>query len=287
MAIKREDYTPSAYLVSHFDMTFRLDIGVSDGGKRECEIETVMSMRLNPQASPSAGANPSLVLNAEALNIIEVSIDGAAVAAGSGYIYDADAEILTIEGSRLGDKFSLKTKVLSLPEDNLQLQGLFCSSGMFCTQMEAEGFRRMVPCLDRTDVLSTYRVRIEGSKELSPQLLGNGNRVEAGDVPGSEGARHFAVFEDPHPKPTYLFAVVAGKLWSLKDTFTFASGREVAIEVFVDGGPERVASLGHAMESVKVGPPPLPQARATRGVRSVRSALERRALPQASRPPTL
>ena len=113
---------------------------------------------------------------------------------------------------------------------------------MFCTQCEAEGFRRITPYLDRPDVMTTFRVRIEADKGTYPVLLSNGNKVTSGDL--SDG-RHFAVWEDPFKKPSYLFAVVAGDLGSIKDTFVTASGRQVQLEIFSEHG--NVDQLDHGM----------------------------------------
>jgi aminopeptidase N len=117
--------------------------------------------------------------------------------------------------------------------------------------MEAEGYRRMAPSFDRPDVLSIFEVRIEGDKTKCPVLLSNGNKVASWDVEGSAGARHFAVWKDPFPKPSYLFAVVAGNLAKTSGTFTTRSGREVAIDIWCDA-PDKVSELGHALESVKI-----------------------------------
>jgi len=117
---------------------------------------------------------------------------------------------------------------------------------MYCTQCEAEGFRRITPMMDRPDVMAKYKVRIEAPKKECPVLLGNGNLVESGEL---ENGRHFAVWEDPFPKPSYLFAVVAGDLGSIKDSFTTKSGRKVHLEIFSEHA--NVGQLDWAMQSLK------------------------------------
>ena len=241
--IRRADYTPSPFLVDNIELTFRLDVAISAEGKRLCETDAVLSIQPNPNVSSS---DTDLVLNAEDLDLISVSINGIELPKNM-FKYDASAEKLIVPAAAFprGTAFTLATRVRCQPEDNLQLQGLFCSSGVFCTQCEAEGFRRITPCLDRPDILSRYRVRIEAPEEAVPVLLSNGNRLEAGTLAGEEGGarRHFAIFEDPHPKPSYLFALVAGRLWALEDEFVTRSGRRVGLSIYVDGGPEKVLGL--------------------------------------------
>jgi aminopeptidase N len=132
------------------------------------------------------------------------------------------------------------------PAANLALEGLYQSAGMFCTQCEPEGFRRITWFLDRPDNLSVFTVRIEGAKEQYPVLLSNGNRMEAGDL---VGGRHFAVWHDPFPKPSYLFALVAGDLGRVHDRFITMSGREIALAIYVEHGNE--AKARYAMGALK------------------------------------
>lgn len=132
------------------------------------------------------------------------------------------------------------------PEKNFELSGLYKSGSAYCTQCEAEGFRRITYYLDRPDVMAKYRVRLEADKKKCPLLLSNGNFVESGDA---GNGRHYALWEDPFPKPSYLFAVVGGDLGSIKDTFVTKSGRKVTIEIFSEH--DNVDKLDHAMESVK------------------------------------
>merc|ERR1719353_1680562 len=151
--------------------------------------------------------------------------------------------------SILTPSFTLKTVVSIEPEKNTQLSGLYHSGCMYCTQMEAEGFRRFTYFPDRPDVMAKYtRVRVEADQIKCPVLLSNGNEIEKG-VCANDESRHFAVWEDPFAKPSYLFAIVAGDLGSIHDTFTTASGREVKLAVFSE--KENVGKLRHCMESLQ------------------------------------
>ena len=143
--------------------------------------------------------------------------------------------------------FTLETVTLCDPEANTALSGLYRSRDTYCTQCEPEGFRRITYFIDRPDALAVYTVRIEADAASAPVLLSNGNPVSAGAIPGT--GRHFAVWHDPHPKPSYLFALVGGNLARVPDSFTTASGREVALNIYVEPGKED--RCGWAMESLK------------------------------------
>ncbi len=186
-------------------------------------------------------ASGPLVLMGERLKLISASIDGKAL---SDADYQLTAETLTI--ADVPDRFVLESEVEINPSDNKTLEGLYMSSGRYATQCEAEGFRKITYFLDRPDVLSKYSVRIEAPRDKFPYLLSNGNLIETGDLP--EG-RHFAQWEDPFFKPCYLFALVAGELDVLEDTFTTMSGRSVALKIYVDTGMK--ARAGYAMDALK------------------------------------
>jgi aminopeptidase N len=159
--------------------------------------------------------------------------------------YGATPDSLTIH-TPPQQPFTLRTEVEIDPSENTQLMGLYLSNGIYTTQCEPEGFRRITYFLDRPDVLATYRVRIEAARESAPILLANGNPSEAGEAgPG----RHFAIWEDPHPKPSYLFALVAGSLGIVADNFTTMSGRPVALNIYVEQGKE--AKAAYAMDALK------------------------------------
>jgi aminopeptidase N len=185
-------------------------------------------------------AGEPLVLNGERLKLLSAAIDGQALGANQ---YALDAEYLTIHETP--DHFVLTTEVEIDPLANKALTGLYMSGGRFCTQCEAEGFRTITFFPDRPDVLSRYSVRIEADGGM-PHLLSNGNLVDQGSL---DGARHFAEWIDPFPKPSYLFALVAGDLDVLTDSFVTMSGREVALKIFVDPGQAPRAT--YALDSLK------------------------------------
>jgi aminopeptidase N len=221
--IALKDYQPPAYRISEVSLTFTLD-------PETTRVRSVMSMtRL---------ADAPLVLNGEHLKLVSIALDGTPVE------YTKDDETLTIATTPA--KFTLEIVTEISPANNTALEGLYVSKGMFCTQCEAEGFRRITYYLDRPDVLAVYTTRIEASKKDYPVLLSNGNLIDSGDL---GGGRHFAVWIDPFPKPCYLFALVAGDLGVLKDTFVRASGRPVDLRIYVEHGNEQRAA--YAMDSLK------------------------------------
>ena len=186
-----------------------------------------------------------LVLHGEELKLISILLDGRALAEGS---YKLDGKSLTI--ANVPDRFTLETVCEIAPAANTALEGLYQSNGMFCTQCEPEGFRHITWFLDRPDNLSVFTVRIEADKRRYPVLLSNGNRLEAGELADN---RHFAVWHDPFPKPSYLFALVAGDLGSIHDRFTTMSGREVALAIYVEHGnePKATYAMGALKRSMK------------------------------------
>ncbi|MFT4089502.1 MAG: aminopeptidase N [Asticcacaulis sp.] len=210
-------------------------------------LETHLSFDLVPTATrvrarleierTGAKAAP-LVLLGERLKLISLTLDGEARTS------DITPETLTI--SDVPDRFTLETEVEINPQDNKTLEGLYMSSGRFCTQCEAEGFRKITYFPDRPDVLSKFTVRIEAPKAGFPHLLSNGNLIDSGDLP--EG-KQFALWEDPFFKPSYLFALVAGELDVLEDDFTTLSGRKVELKIYVDTGMKDRAA--YAMDALK------------------------------------
>jgi len=170
---------------------------------------------------------------------------------GTAFVLTAESDLLVlgkaIEAASGGKgDFTLQTKVLIKPEANFELSGFYKSGSAYCTQCEAEGFRRITYYLDRPDVMARFKVRIEADKTELPLLLSNGNKVATGEL---AGGRHFAEWEDPFPKPSYLFAVVAGDLGSIVDTYKTTSGRYVRLEIFSEH--DNVDKLEHAMTSLK------------------------------------
>ncbi|MFM7275778.1 MAG: aminopeptidase N, partial [Gammaproteobacteria bacterium] len=211
-----EEYSPPAFLVDTVDLRFEL-------GDQETRVRSTLALRRNP-ALAAAGA--ALELNGQGLELLGMSIDGRELAPAE-YAYDGD--LLRIE--QVPDAFRLQSEVRIEPQNNTALEGLYRSRGMFCTQCEAEGFRRITFFPDRPDVLARFSTEIIASRETCPVLLSNGNAVEREELPGG---RHRVRWEDPFPKPSYLFALVAGDLASLDDTFVTRSGREVSLRIFVE-----------------------------------------------------
>jgi aminopeptidase N len=205
--------------------------------------ETLITSKLGLRRNPSSAAKGrALELDGEAITLKSLRIDGRPAEANA---YKANARKLIVHEPPM-EPFELEITNSCSPKANSELSGLYLSNGIYCTQCEAEGFRRITYFLDRPDVLSRYRVRIEADKREAPILLANGNPVAAGDLPQG---RHFAVWEDPFPKPSYLFAMVGGDLGVVKDSFTTMSGRKVELRIYVEPGNE--SRCGWAMESIR------------------------------------
>src|SRR4051812_38568389 len=177
--------------------------------------------------NPEAGAPAPIVLDGDGLTLTSLKLDGSALPADS---YVATPDSLTIPQPPAGTCY-LQIDTLIDPSANSQLMGLYRSSGAYCTQCEAEGFRRITYFPDRPDVMAVYTTRIEADKTEAPILLSNGNLVNAGEIPGT--TRHFATWHDPFPKPAYLFALVGGRLACVEDSFVTMSGRTVALRIYV------------------------------------------------------
>ncbi|MGD0189373.1 MAG: aminopeptidase N [Rhizomicrobium sp.] len=227
-AIRLADYAPPDYRIE----TITLDFGLDPQATRVHSKMVVV--RSSKDASP-------LVLNGEHLKLISVAIDGRTLDDES---YTADEETLTV--ARVPTRFTLEIVTEISPANNTALEGLYVSKGIFCTQCEAEGFRRITYFIDRPDNLSRFTTRIEADRKTYPVLLSNGNLVDSGLL---DGGRHYAVWTDPFPKPCYLFALVAGDLGVLEDTFVTISGRSVELKIFVEHGNEPRAA--YAMDSLK------------------------------------
>jgi aminopeptidase N len=226
--IRREDYRPFAWLVPEVSLDFRLGIS-------KTRVKAAQTVHRNARAEPSA----TIRLNGDGLVPLEVLVDGEAI---NSWSMDGDDLIVPLPG----DSHLVEVMTEFDPSANTKLMGLYASNGMLCTQCEAEGFRRITFFPDRPDVLSTYRVRMEGPKAQFPVLLSNGNEVATGA--GEDGA-HWAEWHDPWPKPSYLFALVAGDLVCNRDSFTTMGGRKVDLGIWVrEGDLERT---GHAMDSLK------------------------------------
>ena len=183
----------------------------------------------------------ALVLDGDQLMLVSVAINGQPLSAEQ---YQLSAQKLTLKTKENNFKLTIVTE--SNPVDNTSLEGLFKSGNAFCTQCEAEGFRRISYYLDRPDVMAVFTTKVIADKTLYPYLLSNGNKIAQGDLNDN---KHFVTWHDPFPKPCYLFALVAGDFDLLTDTFTTCSGRDVALEIFVDKG--NLPKSEHAMASLK------------------------------------
>lgn len=222
-----KDYTPAPYLASHISLHFEL-----------FEDKTIVRSEVTYSRN-TAAVSRRLVLNGQDQTILAVELDGKPF---DGYSLEDNTLVI----KEAGERFTLVITSEIHPESNTALEGLYKSQGTFCTQCEAEGFRRITFFQDRPDVLSVFSVRIEADKARYPVLLSNGNLVAAGEM---GGGRHFTEWHDPFPKPCYLFALVAGDLVRIADTFQTRSGRNVDLHIYVRKGDE--GQCDHAMVSLK------------------------------------
>lgn len=188
------------------------------------------------------GVSFPLVLNGHDLKLLSIKVDDKELKKED---YDLSLRHLTLS-SPPSTTFTLEIVTEIYPQNNTSLEGLYKSSGNFCTQCEAEGFRKITFYQDRPDIMAKYTCRIEADKSLYPVLLSNGNLIDEGDL---QGGKHYALWEDPFKKPCYLFALVAGQLESRDDTFVTCSGRKVALRIWTP--PQDVPKTGHAMYSLK------------------------------------
>ena len=222
--IRLADYAPPDFLADRVELTFRL----APEGTR---VRSRVALRRNPAGDAAA----DLRLDGRALRLVSAAIDGAPVPQNA---LGVDAEGLTVAAAHVPAAFVWEAEVEIDPGANTALEGLYMSRGMYCTQCEAQGFRKITYWPDRPDVMARFRVRVEGDL---PVLLSNGNLVASG-----EG---WAEWEDPFPKPSYLFALVAGDLRAVEDRFVTMSGREVLLQIRVRPGDED--RCGYAMDSLK------------------------------------
>jgi aminopeptidase N len=228
-----KDYRQPDYWVTHVDLTFDLREG-----------ETFVSATL--QVKKNGNHDNPLVLDGEELDLLEVKLNDSTLSKGGnlaeGYVIDRKS--LSLQPTH--DAFTVETLVRIHPEQNTALEGLYKSGGNWCTQCEAEGFRRITFFPDRSDNMATYRTRIIADQIAAPVLLSNGNLIDQGQI---EDGRHYTVWEDPFPKPSYLFALVGGDLACLDDTFVTTSGRHVVLCIFA--AAKDLDKLEHAMASLK------------------------------------
>jgi len=230
--IHLKNYQPAPYLIK----TVYLDVSLHSSETRvTSRLKIVPNKRATKSAkggSKAGSKSVPLTLDGENITLENIKIGGRALDAKQ---YSVDEKSLTIK-SPPTKSFTLEITTICDPEANKALSGLYRSSGVYCTQCEAEGFRRITYFLDRPDVLATYKVRIEADKATTPILLSNGNLIESGKA--DDAGRHFAVWQDPHPKPCYLFALVGGDLALKKSSFKTKSGRKVDLRIYVEPGKE-------------------------------------------------
>lgn len=226
-----KDYQAPEYLIDETHLTFEL-----------FDDHSLVHAQLVMRRNPARGAGlPPLVLDGQLLELLSVQLDDTELSAAD---YQLTPDHLTLHPK--AESFTVDTSVRIHPETNTALEGLYKSSGMFCTQCEAEGFRKITYYLDRPDVMSKFTTTLSADKHNFPVLLSNGNPIASG--PEDDG-RHWATWEDPFMKPAYLFALVAGDLWCVEDKFTTMSQREVTLRIYVE--PENIDKCQHAMTSLQ------------------------------------
>jgi aminopeptidase N len=226
--IRRLDYKPPEFRVTHLELDFDLE-----------PAATIVKARLKLERAGS-GKGP-LILDGRKLELVSVALDGKVLGPGD---YEVDSEHLTIQQAGAKPVLDIVTRID--PAANTSLDGLYRSSGNFCTQCEPEGFRKITYYLDRPDVMAPMTVRMEADKADYPVLLSNGNPIDRGELPNG---RHYALWDDPFPKSSYLFALVAGDLAHISDNFTTKSGRAVKLGIYA--APADLDKLDHAMRSLK------------------------------------
>lgn len=224
-----KDYTPFPYQIDSIDLTFDIHAGTT----------TVTATSTFKRGTAGIG---EIRLDGEMMELVSLTRDGTILGEDSDYTLDDTGLTLL----NCPEQFTLTTVTRIKPEENTALEGLYNSGSIYCTQCEAEGFRKITFFPDRPDVMTRYTVRIQADQAKNPVLLSNGNKTDSGPLPDG---RHFAVWHDPFPKPCYLFALVAGDLRHIHDTFTTMSGRKVDLYIYTDPGNEN--RCDHAMQSLK------------------------------------
>lgn len=228
-----KDYTVPEYLIENVELTVILD-------EQQTRVVSKLTMQKNPQSQVQ---NQALVLQGENLALVSIAIDGVVLDETQ---YQQSTETLTIENVPQDRIFIVAIENTINPKANTALEGLYLSSTMMCTQCEAEGFRKITYFLDRPDVMCTFKTTLVGDKDKYPVLLSNGNKIAEGEL---QNNRHWVTWEDPFKKPCYLFALVAGQLECIADSFTTMSGREILLQIFVES--HDTDKCDHAMQSLK------------------------------------
>ncbi|KXS52161.1 MAG: alpha-aminoacylpeptide hydrolase, partial [Marinobacter sp. T13-3] len=225
------EYKVPAYLVEQIELRFEL---FEDGAR----VHSTLTVRRNPESQETG---KPLELDGDSLKLESVALNGETLESTA---YEDQGDKLVVPD--VPEQFQLAVVTWIEPQNNTRLEGLYKSSGMFCTQCEAEGFRCITYYPDRPDVMARFRTRIEADKSAYPVLLSNGNPVEQGDL---DNGRHFVTWEDPFPKPSYLFALVAGDLVEKRDSFTTCSDRDIDLRMYVE--PRNSEKCDFAMDSLK------------------------------------
>jgi aminopeptidase N len=229
VTIYLKDYQPADFLIDQVDLTFELEESFT-------RVRSVLQLKKNASSDAS-----SLVLMGECLELGEVKLDEVLLDSNAYKVDDTTLTIFDVPVS-----FSLEIETLIKPQENFSLEGLYKSSGNYCTQCEAEGFRKITYFLDRPDVMTLFTTTIIADKKKYPVLLSNGNPVDAGDY---DDGWHWATWQDPYKKPCYLFALVAGDLAFIEDRFTTKSGNDVRLRIYVQH--HNIDQCDHAMASLK------------------------------------
>lgn len=229
-----KDYQAPDYLIDETHLTFELY-------EDHTLVHAQLVMRRNPERAASNPKLPPLVLDGQQLELLSLMLDDRELQPGD---YQLDADHLTLQPT--AERFTIDSSVRIHPESNTALEGLYKSGKMFCTQCEAEGFRKITYYLDRPDVMSKFTTTLSAEQHRYPVLLSNGNPIASGS---EDDGRHWATWEDPFKKPAYLFALVAGDLWCVEDRFTTMTEREIALRIYVE--PENIDKVQHAMNSLK------------------------------------
>ena len=227
--VRLDDYRPPDFLVNSVDLVF--DLGAVT------RVQATLALRRNPAGDPGV----PLRLDGDSIALDSIAVDGETLGADRIVLDHAGLTVADVP-----DACTIRIATSLRPAENTRLSGLYTSGGAFCTQCEAEGFRRITFFPDRPDVMAPYRVTLRADKAACPVLLSNGNLVGARDL---DGGRHEAVWEDPFPKPSYLFALVAGNLARVEDRFTTASGRDVRLCIYIEHGNEH--RCGYALDVLK------------------------------------
>ncbi|MEH6875472.1 MAG: M1 family aminopeptidase, partial [Candidatus Competibacter sp.] len=225
-----KDYAPPAYRLPTIDLRFELG-----------EDFTTVRSHLRVERIDATSVGTPLVLDGQQLELVALELDGVPLAADR---YRVEEERLTLLAPPASFELTVVTRIR--PQDNISLEGLYQSSGNFCTQCEAEGFRKITYFLDRPDAMAVFTTTLVADKARYPVLLSNGNPVDGGEL---DDGRHWATWHDPFPKPCYLFALVAGHLRHLEDTFVTRSGRKVKLRIYVE--PDNLDQCEHAMYALK------------------------------------